>query len=297
MNNELLSCNLETGSCFGTETPAPPALLPVQVTYFTDPICSTCWGIEPPLRRLKLEYGHGLAIQYRMGGLLPDWNYNKDGISRPADVAAHWDEASLWYGMPIDGDVWLEDPLPSSFPPSVAFKAAELQDAAKAVAFLRILREMVFVRKIYITRREYIDAAAQQAGLDADRLANDLDGEAQLQFRLDLALRRELGVTEFPTFFFRAADGQRETVAGFRPYEAFEAALTRLAPTLAKKPVVRDWESLFAAYPSWTTREWAEVTGQPTEEAGRQLRALAEAGNLRRLDTKNGTLWTRPQGR
>ena len=30
--------------------------------------------------------------------------------------------------MPIDGDVWLEDPLNSSYPPSIAFKAAEMQD-------------------------------------------------------------------------------------------------------------------------------------------------------------------------
>ena len=111
------------------------------------PICSSCWGIEPQLRKLKLEYGNNIQIEYRMGGLLPDWNYNSGGISEPSDVAHHWDEVSVHYDMPIDGDVWLEDPLDSSYPPSIAFKAAQLQDEYKALLFMREIREMVFLQK------------------------------------------------------------------------------------------------------------------------------------------------------
>jgi len=48
----------------------------IKIIYFTDPICSSCWGIEPQLRKLKLEYGKYLEIEYRMGGLLPDWSNN-----------------------------------------------------------------------------------------------------------------------------------------------------------------------------------------------------------------------------
>ena len=119
----------------------------IRLIYYTDPICSSCWGIEPQLRKLKLEYGNGIEIEYRMGGLLPDWSYNSGGISKPSDVAHHWDEVSAYYDMPIDGDVWLEDPLNSSYPPSIAFKAAQLQSGEKAILFLRELREMVFLKK------------------------------------------------------------------------------------------------------------------------------------------------------
>jgi hypothetical protein len=55
-----------------------------------------------------------MEVKYRMGGLLTDWSYNNGGISKPSDVAHHWDEVSVYYDMPIDGNVWLEDPLPSS---------------------------------------------------------------------------------------------------------------------------------------------------------------------------------------
>jgi len=60
-NNPLL-CDPETGVCEipATEKFAETEVLsgqtkPVKIIYFTDPICSSCWGIEPQLRKLKLE--------------------------------------------------------------------------------------------------------------------------------------------------------------------------------------------------------------------------------------------------
>ncbi len=81
-NNPML-CDTESGFCEmpsagAAENPGTVAVpvKPVRIIYFTDPICSSCWGIEPQLRRMKLEYAGGLDIEYRMGGLLPDWSYN-----------------------------------------------------------------------------------------------------------------------------------------------------------------------------------------------------------------------------
>ena len=70
-----------------------------------------------------------------MGGLLPDWSYNRGGISKPSDTAHHWNKASAYYKMPIDGNLWLEDLLSSSYPPSIAFKAAQLQDKKRRCSF------------------------------------------------------------------------------------------------------------------------------------------------------------------
>ena len=161
--NPLL-CDPKTGICELPQTELTSIIKhistekkPVKVMYYTDPICSTCWGIEPQLRKLKLEYGGVLDIEYRMGGLLPDWSYNSGGISEPSDVAPHWDEVSKYYDMPIDGDVWLEDPLHSSFPPSIAFKAAQLQSETKALSFLRRIREMVFLEKKSVAELSWED--------------------------------------------------------------------------------------------------------------------------------------------
>ena len=165
MNNEKsntnpLICDIETGMCESTagtsettvQSKTPTVEKTVKLVYFTDPICSSCWGIEPQLRKLKLEYGNSVEIEYRMGGLLPDWSYNSGGIGKPTDVADHWDEVSIHYDMPIDGDLWLEDPLDSSYPPSIAFKAAQLQDENKSHLFMREIREMVFLKKKNIAK-------------------------------------------------------------------------------------------------------------------------------------------------
>lgn len=299
-NNPLL-CDPQEGICEtpaareGTATAGQPAasLKPVKIIYFTDPICSSCWGIEPQLRRLKLEYGHHVEIVYHMGGLLPDWSYNSGGISKPSDVAHHWDEVSGHYRMPIDGDVWLEDPLHSSYPPSIAFKAAQLQDPVRAIAFLRAIREMVFLEKKNITRWEHLSAAAVSVGLDPVRLQQDYESEAEVLFRADLDLARSMGVRGFPTLFVTDSLGNRELVYGFKPYTVFEAAIRKIDPSAGKMPYDKGWQGLFSKYPSLTAREFAELSDLSPEQGRQELDRLTDQGKLTKFTTKNGAIWRR----
>ncbi|MFD1140918.1 ClpXP adapter SpxH family protein [Larkinella insperata] len=298
-SNPLL-CDLETGLCrVPTAGSAATTLLrpvdkkPVTIIYFTDPICSSCWGIEPQLRKLKLEYGHSLEIEYRMGGLLPDWSYNSGGISKPSDVAPHWDDVSHHYDMPIDGDVWLEDPLPSSYPPSIAFKAAQLQNPELAIQFLRKIREMVFLQKKNITRWEHLAQAAQAVGLDVTRLKTDYEGEANERFADDLQLGRQLGVRGFPSLFFMNDAGKQEFVYGTKPYQTYENALRKVHASVEKQEIDRQWQPLFDHYPTLTAREFSELSGTPRSESEAYLQRLTEQGELFRLKTKNGDLWLR----
>ena len=296
-SNPLL-CDVQTGLCEMPDTARPtgPTNIaaqkkPIRIVYFTDPICSSCWGIEPQLRRLKLEYGDQIDIEYRMGGLLPDWSYNSGGISKPSDVAGHWDEVSHHYDMPIDGDVWLEDPLPSSYPPSIAFKAAQMQDEKLALKFLRRIREMVFLEKKNITKWEHLAAAATQVGLDAVRLKTDFEGAAQRAFQDDLALSRSLGVRGFPTLFFSDTSGNRLTLYGARPYAQFEQNLLTLAPETPKNTFGTTPEALFAHYPTLTAKEFSVLSGKPRAEAEKVLDALFEQKKLGKVVTKNGAMW------
>lgn len=265
---------------------------PIKVIYFTDPICSSCWGIEPQLRKLKLEYGNSIEIEYRMGGLLPDWSYNSGGISKPSDVAHHWDEVSVYYDMPIDGDVWLEDPLESSYPPSIAFKAAQMQDNKKALSFLREIREMVFLQKKNIAKWENLAIAATKVGLNVEQLKTDFDGKAKTLFEEDLKFAIQNGVRGFPTMFFIDTKGQKETVYGSKPYTLFETAVLKLHPTATKEEYGKDWETLFSTYHSLTAKEFSELSGTPRGESETQLNDLVTKGNLEKLTTKNGSIWT-----
>lgn len=297
-NNNPLLCDPETGVCeipvsaHTAETElASDHKKPVKIIYFTDPICSSCWGIEPQLRKLKLEYANDIEIEYRMGGLLRDWSYNSGGISKPSDVAQHWDEVSQYYDMPIDGDIWLEDPLYSSYPPSIAFKAVQMQDAAKAVPFMRKIREMVFLEKKNIAKWEHISDAAIAMGLDAARLKADFDSEAKALFEADLVLARNMGVRGFPTLFFIDRSNNTATVYGFKPYEEFENALLKLHPNATKIKYDRSWNGLFSVYPTLTKTEFSALSGLTKLERENQLHKLTLEGTLQKTTTKNGDLW------
>ncbi|MBL7963572.1 MAG: DsbA family protein [Flavobacteriales bacterium] len=299
-----LFCDPDTGVCavpgMDPETvameqqPQATATKPITLLYFNDPICSSCWGAEPQLRRLKAEYGDAIDIQYHMGGLLPSWDvYSSGGIGKPSDVAGHWDEVSPHYRMPIIGDVWLEDPLPSSYPPSIAFKAAQLQDQGKALVFLRRLREQVLVEKKNITKWPVIAEAATFAGLDATRLQADYNGAANALFQADLTLARSLGVRGFPTFIFSNEAGERQLVYGARTYATFEAAVKALKPDAEPKATPASLGDLFKVHASWCAEEVAVMLGISHAQAAEQLKAAEAKGELRAVDTRNGSVWWR----
>jgi predicted DsbA family dithiol-disulfide isomerase len=297
-HSDSFLCDLENGIC---KTPTAPSAdsnfsLPDQrktltVIYFTDPICSSCWGIEPQLRKFKLEYGHRINITYHMGGLLPDWTYNKRGISKPTDVAQHWDEVSHHYDMPIDGDVWHEDPLNSSYPPSIAFKAAQIQDEAKAIKFLRRIREMVFLEKKNITKWIHLAQAAIETGLDVEKLKTDYETQGEARFQFDLVLTQKLGIRSFPTFIF-TENNQQQALVGFKPYRIFEETLLKICPQATKMTYDSTWSGLFNVYPTLTTREFAELSGVTKPESEMLLQNLVDESKLTKTNTKNGVLWS-----
>jgi putative protein-disulfide isomerase len=297
-NNNPLLCDSTDGVCEipNAKTNTDSVYLahqkkPIKIIYFTDPICSSCWGIEPQLRKLKLEYGNDIEIEYHMGGLLPNWNYNSGGISKPSDVAHHWDEVSKHYDMPIDGDVWLENPLHSSYPPSIAFKAAQMQDEKKAIHFMRNIREMVFLEKKNITAWQNISIAAIEAGLDTAKLKTDYESTAKDLFEADLALGKKLGVRGFPTLFFVDSLNNQQMVYGFKPYKAFEDAVLKTFPTAEKVNYDNTWTGLFKKYSTLTTREFTELANKTKAESEVLLQSLTNKEKIIKMITKNGAIW------
>ncbi|MBS1568397.1 MAG: DsbA family protein [Bacteroidetes bacterium] len=301
-NNPML-CDPDSGICAvpgqagatGTMFKAfTPVAKPITVLYFTDPICSACWCVEPALRKLTSAYGGLIDLQTHMGGLLPGWEgFNDGGMTKPADIAPHWEEMGAYFHMPMLGDVWLEDPLMSSYPPSIAFKAAELQDKQRSLAFLRRLRELVITEKKNITKWRVIAGAATDAGLDTARLHADFNGAAPALFQADLTLARSLGVRGFPTFIFTDATDARQVVYGARPYANFEAAVKALVPDANAAPPPTALEGLFALHASWCAEEVAVALGITHEQAKAALQAAEAKGALAAVHTRNGSVWRR----
>jgi 2-polyprenyl-6-methoxyphenol hydroxylase-like FAD-dependent oxidoreductase/predicted DsbA family dithiol-disulfide isomerase len=268
--------------------PRPPKL---TVKYFTDPICSTCWIIQPALKKMSLEYGNHLDIKYYMGGLLPSWDTCEGKIKSPSDAARLWKDVNETYNMPIDGDIWLEDPLSSSFPPSIAVKAAQLQDEERAILFLRRIREMLFLEKKNIMRWKHLEAAAEEVGLNIFAFLKAYEGKARMAFQQDLQLARQLGVRSFPHLIFSNAAGQTIRLKGHLYYDDLEKAILELEPRAQKHVIDARPGNLFRHFPTMLEEEFALLSDLMTDDARKLLRELDEIGYIRRMPTKMGTLY------
>ena len=227
----------------------PDSMLDVEITYFTDPLCSWSWALEPAWRRLRYELGDHLGWRYRMGGMIPDWSRYADPISdvaAPTHMGPQWLEVSRRSGMPIDPRLWHDDPPASSYPACLAVKAAELQGHDVGDRYLRRAREAAMLERRNTARREVLLALADElASVDAARCAADAldpaafrraldDGTALAAFRADLQEARYREIGRFPTLVVRGA-ARGVILVGYRPYDVLLVTVRHVAPDLARR--------------------------------------------------------------
>jgi putative protein-disulfide isomerase len=197
-----------------SEHPGPTAD-GAEVTFYTDPLCCWSWAMEPAWARLKAEYGTGLKVQHKMGGLLPSWKHFEDtahSISRPSQMGPEWMHAAHLSGVTINSQVWITDPPASSYPACIAVKCAQFQSEAFVETFLHLLRKAVMVERRNIARTEILMDAAwllhdEFRDFDLFRFREDLMGDAGKEaFRKDLQDAKYLGINRFPTLVISRND-------------------------------------------------------------------------------------------
>jgi predicted DsbA family dithiol-disulfide isomerase len=158
----------------------------------------------------------------------------------------------------------------------------------REAAFLRRVREALFLRAQNIARSEVLAECAAAEGVDAAQFALLLhSGIAERAFERDLEDVRSLGVRGFPTLIVSAADGQRLTVHGAQSYARLEQLLLRVTGFAPADRVVSPREAL-AAYGTGTTREFAELLG--LDQA--TTRKLLQESGARRTSIAGDVLWS-----
>ncbi|GAA0133799.1 protease adaptor protein SpxH [Paenibacillus sp. YSY-4.3] len=238
MTTQNMMCDLQTGVCgeAGDDTLELIDLnepeKKIQLYYVTDPICSHCWALEPVLRQFQEQYGHYFQIRTVMGGLLESWNGFadvKNGINSPADVAGHWREVGEHSRMPIDGSLWLDNPVQSSYIPSRVYKVLQQQNEQLANTFLRRAREAVFAFNRNIGADEVLADIVSQMGLDgADIVDQAATSAAQSLLEEDFELSRSLGVRGFPTIIMVNKDNKGVKIVGARSLTDYVKALSQV---------------------------------------------------------------------
>jgi putative protein-disulfide isomerase len=266
----------------------------VRLRYYTDPACSASWEAEPALRRLMVELGPDLQLEYVMGGLAREYKGDLGWL------VAEWLDVADRSGMPVDPRLWTEGPIASTYPACMAVKAAAEQSDDGGYRYLRAVREglMCFRRKLDTT--EALVEEARAAGLDAARFRIDLESHATVEaFGADLERVRDVpeearaaGAEDripLPTVAVTGEDGKTRWLFGPQPYEAWRDAIQDAgAEPNGEKPGILD---ALRRFPRMAAPEVEAVCDLPGPRARAELWQLAADWRVRPVRVLSGELW------
>jgi len=250
MSKNTMICDLETGVCgvAGDEkievVDFKQSQEKIELYYFTDPICSHCWALEPVLNKFMAQYGHYVNMHTVMGGLLKSWDGFadvKNGIAKASDVASHWKEVGEHSRIPIDGSLWIHNPIHSSYPASRVYKIIQQSSQELAHDFLRKAREAVFVWNQNIGEDQVLVDIVSRLNLDGEEIIKEAGSDlAKELLDEDFNQARKLGVRGFPTMIMMNAQNQAVKIVGARSLEDYLDGLRQVLLTtdeIQAKPV------------------------------------------------------------
>ena len=271
----------------------------VEVAYHTDPACPWCWALEPVVRKLMVEYEGKLEWNFVMGGLarsLP----NEPALR--AGAIEEWLRVSDVTQAPLDPLLWVDGPIESTYPASMAVKAAAEAAEDRGYRYLRRLREGLMCERRKLDRVEALVEEARGAGLDVERFrlalrshaiteafAADLERTERLAETVTGAVERAsrgVGGAPLPTLVFAGAD----PVTGFQSYEAYRAAADAAGAEPAGRAPLGVAEAV-AIFGRVTTPEVELLCELPGPRAAAELFRLAEQWKLRPERRLTGYLW------
>ncbi|HJB23301.1 MAG TPA: DsbA family protein [Candidatus Jeotgalibaca pullicola] len=208
----------------------------VDLYYGTDPLCSFCWVFEPTLRKFRYQYAKYIANDTTiMGGMIEKWETfggdGANGITDAVDVAKHWREIGDYSRMVIDGRIWLDEPISSSFPSSQVYQIVKRDHPEKAQLFLRKLRETVMLWNQDISKEEVLKGILEEMDLDSELIAEQADSfEGRTLLNGDLGLASALTISGFPSIVLVNEQSQGLKIVGAQPLEALVEALKQALP-------------------------------------------------------------------
>ena len=201
-----------------------------HLIYFSDPMCSWCWGFSPVIEAIGARHGEALPIRLIMGGLRPNTVTPMSPEAR-REVRGHWAKVTEASGQPFgasvvdtEGFVYDTDPV------ARAVVVARRVGSATGLAYLRAAHRAFYVEGRDVTDPEALADLAGELGLDRDAFLADLNSEGAKQETWgDYNLSMNAGVAGFPTLIVGPKpDGQYAMITrGFKTSEEVLTAIDR----------------------------------------------------------------------
>jgi len=171
-----------------------------HLIYFSDPMCSWCYGFSPVVDDIRRTFGRALPIRVVMGGLRP-------GTTTPMteeaklEVGDHWTHVHEATGLPFNG-AGMSAPgfVYDTDPAARAVVVSRREGEEMAQAFLARTQRAFYGEGRDVTRPEVLGEIAEELGLDREPFLDAWAAEeAKQETWRDYAISQRAGVTGFPT--------------------------------------------------------------------------------------------------
>ena len=173
--------------------------------YAYDPMCSWCWAFAPTWKRLKAavneEFGDDVRVNTLLGGLASDSTEPMPGEMQQY-LQQTWRKIQDQVpGTEFNFDFWTQcQPQRSTWPACRAVIAARQQGETLAETMSEAIQRGYYLEARNPSRRETLEAMAEESGLDLEQFQQALDDEQTRDTHArEMRLTRSLGIQGFPS--------------------------------------------------------------------------------------------------
>ncbi len=194
--------------------------------YFTDPMCSWCWGFTPVIEAVREHYHTRVAFELVLAGLHPGETEPITEIERH-DIFHDWRQVHERSGQPFD----FEHAAPAGFicnsdPPCRAVLAAASLDRDLAFPMIKAIQTAFFAQGRDVTKPGTLADIAVEQGLDRDAFlkafeSDDTRSRSQTQF----VKTRQMGVRGLPALILQQGGELHHLCNSWQPIAKICAAM------------------------------------------------------------------------
>ncbi len=171
-----------------------------HLIYFSDPMCSWCYGFFPVIDEIRRTFGQTLPVRVVMGGLRP-------GTEKPMteeaklEIVDHWTRVHEATGLPFNGSGMSAPGFVYDTDPAARAVIVARRDSEElAAAFLLRTQQAFYAEGRDITTQAVLADLAEEMGIDHEPFLEAWASEAAKQETWrDYAISQRAGVTGFPT--------------------------------------------------------------------------------------------------
>ncbi|MBS0332177.1 MAG: DsbA family protein [Proteobacteria bacterium] len=208
-----------------------------HLIYFSDPMCSWCYGFSPVVEEIRRTFGRSLPIRIVMGGLRPGTEAPMTEEAK-LEVANHWVHVHEVTGLPFDGSGMAAPGfIYDTDPAARAVVVARREGEEMAAAVLARIQKAFYAEGRDVTKAATLAEIAEEMGLEREPFLAAWDTEeARQETWRDYAISQRAGVTGFPTL-----------VAGPNDAGVFGVVTRGYAPGEQVVSILKEWLERIAA--------------------------------------------------